>query len=133
MADTSREPVINVHTHDQPGSVLDIVKPYGIEITTRDGAWYFGSGDLEYSVRGTPESFWGDGVHRQIPFMDAAGIDVHVLQPSPMVFSYHLDASVGDEDDETARHIAPHADRFWARRSCRCRTSSSPPPSSSAR
>jgi aminocarboxymuconate-semialdehyde decarboxylase len=118
MVERSPAPVINVHTHYQPGSVLDIVKPYGIEMTTRDGAWYFRSGDLEYSVPGTPESFWGDGVHRQLPFMDGAGIDVHVLQPSPMVFSYHLDAKVNDEfsrafNDETARHIAPHADRFW--------------------
>ena len=48
---------INVHTHYQPRSVLDIVKPYSIEMTTRDGGWYFRSGDLEYRVPGTPENF----------------------------------------------------------------------------
>ena len=57
---------INVHTHYQPRSGLDIVKPYGIEMTTRDGGWYFRSGDLEYRVPGTPENFWGEGVHEQI-------------------------------------------------------------------
>ena len=111
-------PVVNVHTHYQPASVLSIVEPYGIEMTTRDGAWYFRSGDVEYSVPGTPDRFWGHGLHEQIPFMDENGIDVHVLQPSPMVFSYHLDAAVNNEfsrafNDETARHIAEHPDRFW--------------------
>ena len=66
----------------------------------------------------TPEKFWGEGVHEQIPFMDENGIDVHVLQPSPMIFSYHLPAEVNDEfsqafNNETARHIAPHRNRFW--------------------
>jgi len=111
-------PVVNVHTHYQPRSVLDIVRPYGIEMTTRDGAWYFRSGSVEYTVPGTPERFWGDGLHGQIPFMDEHGIDVHVLQPSPMIFSYHLDAKVNHEfsrafNDETARHIAEHPGRFW--------------------
>jgi aminocarboxymuconate-semialdehyde decarboxylase len=110
--------VINVHTHYQPRSVLDIVRPYGIEMTMRDGGWYFRSGELEYRVPGTPERFWGDGVHEQLPFMDENGIDVHVLQPSPMIFSYHLDPKVNDEfsrafNDETARHVAAHPDRFW--------------------
>ena len=50
--------------------------------------------------------------------MDENGIDVHVLQPSPMIFSYHLPAEVNNEfsqafNDETARHVAPHRDRFW--------------------
>ena len=50
--------------------------------------------------------------------MDENGIDVHVLQPSPMVFSYHLEAAVNNEfsrafNDETARHVAEHPDRFW--------------------
>ena len=40
-------PTINVHTHHQPRSVLEIVRPYGIEMTTRDGGWYFRSGELE--------------------------------------------------------------------------------------
>jgi len=111
-------PVINVHTHYQPGSVLDIVRPYGIEMTTRDGNWYFRSGDIEYTVPGTGDRFWGKGVGEQIPFMDENGIDVHVLQPSPMIFSYHLEAQVNQEfsrafNDETAKHIAAHRDRFW--------------------
>ena len=111
-------PVINVHTHYQPRSVLEIVRPYGIEMTTRNGNWYFRSGDVEYTVPGTPERFWGDGLHEQIPFMDEHGIDVHVLQPSPMIFSYHLDAKVNQTfsrafNDETATHIAAHPDRFW--------------------
>ncbi len=111
-------PTINVHTHYQPRTVLDIVRPYGIEMTTRDGGWYFRSGELEYRVPGTPDQFWGDGVHQQIPFMDENGIDVHVLQPSAMIFSYHLSAEVNHEfsrafNDETSRHIAPHRDRFW--------------------
>lgn len=111
-------PVVNAHTHYQPRSVLDIVRPYGIEMTTRDGGWYFRSGELEYRVPGTPEKFWGDGVDQQIPFMDENAIDVHVLQPSPMIFSYHLPAEVNQEfsrafNDATASHIGAHPDRFW--------------------
>jgi hypothetical protein len=39
-------PVVNVHTHPRPASVLSIVEPSGIELATRDGAWYFRSGDV---------------------------------------------------------------------------------------
>ena len=48
-------PVINVHTHFQPESVLSIVEPYGIEMTRgADGrSWYFRSGDVEYQLPGT--------------------------------------------------------------------------------
>jgi aminocarboxymuconate-semialdehyde decarboxylase len=112
-------PVINVHTHYQPGSVLPIIEPYGIKMVTgADGSWRFRSGDIEYNIPGTPGTFWGTGLGNQIPEMDAAGIDINVLQPSPMIFSYHLEASVNREfsrafNDETARHIADHPDRFW--------------------
>jgi aminocarboxymuconate-semialdehyde decarboxylase len=111
-------PVINVHTHYQPESVLSIVEPYDIEMSFRDGGWYFRSGTVEYRVPGTPEKFWGHGLGDQIPEMDEAGIDVNVLQASPMIFSYHLDPAVNAEfsrafNDETARHIADHPTRFW--------------------
>ncbi len=112
-------PVINVHTHYQPQSVLSIVEPYGIEMVTGpDGGWHFKSGRVEYNIPGTPEKFWGRGLAGQLPEMDAAGIDIHVLQPSPMIFSYHLEPKVGQEfsrafNDETAKHIAEHPDRFW--------------------
>ena len=112
-------PVINVHTHYQPGSVLPIIEPYGIEmVTAPDGSWHFRSGDVEYNIPGTPDKFWGSGLGGQIPEMDAAGIDINVLQPSPMIFSYHLDPEVNQEfsrafNNETAKHIAEHPTRFW--------------------
>ena len=111
-------PVVNVHTHYQPRRCSASSSPYGIEMTTRDGAWYFRSGDVEYSVPGRPSASGAHGLHAQIPFMDEHGIDVHVLQPSPMIFSYHLEAKVNQEfsrafNDETARHIAEHPGRFW--------------------
>jgi aminocarboxymuconate-semialdehyde decarboxylase len=113
-------PVVNVHTHYQPESVLPLVEPYGIEMTSGEGGsgWYFRSGDVTYSIPSTASKFWGTGLGEQIPEMDANGIDVHVLQPSPMVFGYHLDPGIGNEfsrafNDETARHIAEHPDRFW--------------------
>lgn len=112
-------PVINVHTHYQPQSVLPIIEPYGIEmVTTPEGAWHFRSGNVEYNIPGTPEKFWGRGLGGIIPEMDGAGIDINVLQPSPMIFSYHLQADVNREfsrafNDETAKHIAEHPARFW--------------------
>lgn len=116
-------PVINVHTHFQPESVLPIVAPYGIEMSRgADGqSWYFRSGNVEYTLPGgsTANKFWGAGLGDQIADMDAAGVDVNVLQPSPMIFSYHLPPEVGEEfsrafNDEVARHVAEHPDRFWA-------------------
>jgi len=113
-------PVINVHTHFQPESVLPLVAPYGIEMTAGpDGkSWYFRSGNVEYLLPTGSNKFWGSGLGDQIEEMDAAGIDLNVLQPSPMIFSYHLPADVGATfsrafNDEVARHIDEHPTRFW--------------------
>lgn len=111
--------VINVHTHFQPEAALDVVAPYGIEMTQdNEQNWTFRSGNLEYRVPGIPENFWGRGLGRQVAQMDANGVDVHVLAPSPMVFGYHLDAEVNalfsrTFNDETARLMAEHPGRFW--------------------
>ncbi len=109
---------INVHTHYQPESVLKIVEPYGITMEQRPEGWFFKSGSVEYSIPGTPETFWGAGLSGQIRDMDAAGIDINVLQPSPMVFGYHLPDEVNAEfsrafNDETARHMRAYPGRFW--------------------
>jgi aminocarboxymuconate-semialdehyde decarboxylase len=113
-------PVVNVHTHFQPESVLPLVEPYGIEMTTGpDGkSWYFRSGNVEYLLPGGSTKFWGAGLGEQIEEMDAAAIDVNVLQPSPMIFSYHLPPDVGANfssafNDEVARAIEEHPARFW--------------------
>lgn len=115
-------PVINVHTHYQPESVLPIVAPHGIEMVRREGpdgeSWHFRSGDVEYNIPGVGPEFWGSGLDATVAWMDAEGIDLHVLQPSPMVFGYHLDADVGEAfsrafNDETARHMAAFPGRFW--------------------
>ncbi|WP_262699581.1 MULTISPECIES: amidohydrolase family protein [Streptomyces] len=117
-------PVVNVHTHFQPESVLPIVEPYGIEMTAgEDGkSWYFRSGDVEYYLPGTgPDGiskFWGAGLGEQVAEMDSHGVDINVLQPSPMIFSYHLPAKVGATfsrafNDEVAHHISQQPARFW--------------------
>ena len=113
-------PVINVHTHFQPESVLPLVAPYGIEMTTGpDGkSWYFRSGSVEYLLPGGSTKFWGAGLGEQLEEMDPAGIDINVLQPSPMIFSYHLPPDVGATfsrafNDEVAQHIEEHPTRFW--------------------
>ena len=111
--------VVNVHTHFQPESVLAVVEPYDITMRrTEDGAWYFRSGSVEYSIPGSSEKFWGRGLAGQIADMDAAAVDVHVLSASPMIFGYHLPADVGVAfsrafNDETARHMAEFPGRFW--------------------
>jgi aminocarboxymuconate-semialdehyde decarboxylase len=115
-------PVVNVHTHYQPESVLPLVAAHGIEMVRREGpagpSWHFRSGDVEYNIPGVGDEFWGTGLGSRIEPMDAAGIDVHVLQPSPMVFGYHLDPAVNAAfsrafNDETARHIGEFPARFW--------------------
>ena len=50
--------------------------------------------------------------------MDAAGVDVHVLSASPMIFSYHLPPDVATVfgrafNDEVAGYIAQYPNRFW--------------------
>lgn len=117
-------PVINVHTHFQPESVLPIVAPYGIEMSMgADGeSWYFRTGNVEYLLPGVSKegksTFWGANLDGQIEQMDAAGVDINVLAPSPMIFSYHLPADVGLTfsrafNDEVAAAIAQHPTRFW--------------------
>ncbi len=112
-------PVINVHTHFQPEAALEVVKPYGIEmIQDEDDNWIFRSGSIEYKVPGVGGGFWGADLDGQLAQMDANGVDIHVLQPSPMIFGYHLDAEVNAIfsrafNDETARLIESHGDRFW--------------------
>jgi aminocarboxymuconate-semialdehyde decarboxylase len=101
--------------------VLPLVEPYGIEMTTGpDGkSWYFRSGDVEYLLPAVGSNkFWGAGLGDQVEEMDANGIDVNVLQPSPMIFSYHLPPDVGAKfsgafNDEVARAIEEHPTRFW--------------------
>lgn len=61
-------PVINVHTHYQPGSVLPIIEPYGIQMVTGpDGGWHFRSGNVEYNIPGLREKFWGGGLGDRSP------------------------------------------------------------------
>jgi hypothetical protein len=69
--------------------VLALVAPYGIEMTTGpDGkSWYFRPGDVEYLPPTGSSAFWGAGLGDQIDEMHTAGVDVNVLQPSPMIFS----------------------------------------------
>ena len=108
-------PVVNLHTHFQPESVLALVAPYGIEMTTGLGgkSWYFRSGDVGYLLPTGSTQFWGAGLGDQIEEMDTAEIDVNVLQPSPMIFSYHLRPDDGATfsrafNDEVARCIDEH-------------------------
>ena len=52
--------VINAHTHFQPESVLPLVEEYGITMRqTPEGAWYFRSGNVEYSIPARARSFGG--------------------------------------------------------------------------
>ena len=71
-------PVINVHTHFQPESVLALVAPYGIEMTAGpDGkSWYFRSGNVEYLLPTGSNKFWGSGLGDQI---EEIGIEVSSL------------------------------------------------------
>ena len=112
-------PVINVHTHFQPEAALDVVKPYGIEmVQDENDNWVFRSGSVEYKVPGVGGGFWGRTLDFQLGEMDAGGVDIHVLQPSPMIFGYHLEPEVNAIfsrafNDETAKLIEAHPDRFW--------------------
>ncbi|MCW2995508.1 MAG: Aminocarboxymuconate-semialdehyde decarboxylase [Conexibacter sp.] len=111
--------VIDTHTHFQPRAVLDVVAPFGITMTERaDGRYLFRSGDLEYVIPGSPNAFWGDGLADRVAQMDAAGVDIQVLQPSPLVFNLHLPAAVNARfsrafNEQTAALIAAFPERFW--------------------
>jgi aminocarboxymuconate-semialdehyde decarboxylase len=110
---------IDTHTHFQPRGVLDLVQPFGIEMHTDDrGRSVFRTGSLEYVLPSSSDEFWGDKLDRRVEMMDQAGIDIQILQPSPMVFNYHLPAEINARfsrafNEQTAEALAPYKDRFW--------------------
>jgi aminocarboxymuconate-semialdehyde decarboxylase len=119
-------PTINVHTHYQPASIFEVLGEYGITLVHRDDGSTAISFDGHESVMpaaggwgsGADNRFWSADVTRHLAEMDAHGIDIHVLQPSPRIFNYDLDADLNCQfarayNDELARHIAAHPDRFW--------------------
>src|SRR6185437_9007088 len=60
----------------------------------------------------------GFDIARRLRDMDAAGVDVHVLSATPQTYLYGLESALGAvtsaiQNDQMAKHIAAHPDRFW--------------------
>jgi aminocarboxymuconate-semialdehyde decarboxylase len=60
----------------------------------------------------------GFDLARRLSDMDAAGIDVHVLSATPQTYLYDQEpalaaATAAIQNDQMAKHIAAHPDRFW--------------------
>ena len=68
----------------------------------------------------------GHDIERRFKDMDAAEVDVHVLSAAPQTWLYGQEAAVGVtasaiQNDEIARLVKEHPERFSASPRCRCR------------
>jgi aminocarboxymuconate-semialdehyde decarboxylase len=114
---------INVHSHFQPEEALPLLEQLGIGTWEEDDeVARFIRPDTTYEipVKSDPHHlFWGRGLPKRVELMDAAGVDVTVLMPSPMNFNYEIPAADNDTfshgfNDAVAGHLAGFPDRFWA-------------------
>jgi aminocarboxymuconate-semialdehyde decarboxylase len=109
--------IIDVHNHVVPRSLLDAVE----NGPDRFGATFEQEGDKRWLVikgrrKGPIGAKLFDGEVR-LADMDAAGIDVQVLSPTPTLFSYWAEAGWAAEVaglmNEGIAAMAAGSDRFW--------------------
>jgi aminocarboxymuconate-semialdehyde decarboxylase len=110
---------IDVHTHiltEETAALLRKEAPKApVTITPIDEtAAVLDVGGVAYR----PYPRGGFDIAHRLRDMDAAGVDVHVLSATPQTYLYDQEASLAAvtaaiQNDQMARHIAAHPDRFW--------------------
>ena len=109
---------IDTHTHVLADATIKLLQKeipsLGLKLTPYD------ADNAVLEVSGVPYRPFPRGGHdiaRRLLDMDAAEVDMHVLSVSPQTWLYGQEAAVGAaaaaiQNDEIARHIKEHPDRF---------------------
>jgi aminocarboxymuconate-semialdehyde decarboxylase len=115
----SKPRTIDVHTHiltEETAALLRKEAPkVPVTITPFDNAAaVLDVGGAAYR----PFPRGGFDIAHRLRDMDAAGVDVHVLSATPQTYLYNqagalTAATAAIQNDQMARHIAAHPDRFW--------------------
>ncbi len=108
---------IDTHTHICTLETAALISKAGVKvtITPTDGE------QAAFDVAGTvyrPFPTGGFDITRRLKDMDATGVDIHVLSASPQTYLYNVEPELAAtvaaiQNDQMAKHIAAHPDRFW--------------------
>lgn len=109
---------VDFHTHIIPESIPDFVEKYGgerwptLEKTCSCGANIMVAGQV---FREVTDQVWSP--EKRIQDMDAEGVDIQVLSPIPVTFSYWADAEAAEEmskiqNDFISDTVKQYPDRF---------------------
>ncbi len=108
---------IDTHTHVCTLETAALITKAGAKVTiTPDDAE-----NAAFDVNGTvyrPFPTGGFDIARRLKDMDATGVDVHVLSATPQTYLYNVEPELAAtvaaiQNDQMAKHIAAHPDRFW--------------------
>ena len=110
--------VIDIHSHIVPPCFWQANATaghwYGARLFTRDGAEFI---EATNRIAGPIDEKWRFTPEQRIAFMDAQGVDIHLLSVAPYLTNYHLDpapglASAQELNDEIAAVAQAHPERF---------------------
>jgi aminocarboxymuconate-semialdehyde decarboxylase len=113
----AKQRTIDTHTHICTLETAALISKSGVKvaITPMDGE------NAAFDVAGTvyrPFPTGGFDIPRRLKDMDATDVDVHVLSASPQTYLYNVEPELAAivaaiQNDQIAKHIAAHPDRFW--------------------
>lgn len=113
----AKQRTIDTHTHICTLETAALISKAGVKvaITPMDGE------NAAFDVAGTvyrPFPTGGFDIPRRLKDMDATSVDVHVLSASPQTYLYNVEPELAAtvaaiQNDQMAKHIAAHPDRFW--------------------
>jgi len=112
-----KQRTIDTHTHICTLETAALITKAGVKVTiTPDDAE-----SAAFDVNGTvyrPFPTGGFDIARRLKDMDTTGVDIHVLSASPQTYLYNVEPELAAtvaaiQNDQMAKHIAAHPDRFW--------------------
>jgi aminocarboxymuconate-semialdehyde decarboxylase len=113
----AKQRTIDTHTHICTLETAALITKAGAKVTiTPDDAE-----NAAFDVNGVvyrPFPTGGFDIARRLKDMDATGVDVHVLSATPQTYLYNVEPEIAAtvaaiQNDQMAKHIAAHPDRFW--------------------
>ena len=113
----AKQRTIDTHTHICTLETAALITKAGVKVTiTPEGVE-----NAAFDVNGTvyrPFPTGGFDIARRLRDMDATGVEVHVLSATPQTYLYNVEPELAAtvaaiQNDQMAKHIAAHPDRFW--------------------
>jgi len=113
----AKQRTIDTHTHICTLETAALISKAGVKVTiTPDNG-----SSAAFDVNGTvyrPFPTGGFDIARRLKDMDATGVDIHVLSATPQTYLYNVEPELAAtvaaiQNDQMAKHIAAHPDRFW--------------------